>query len=230
MPNQSLEPHEQVVVLFSGGQDSTTCLYWAKERFEAVTALFIHYGQRHAVEADQAREIARQAEVLLVEQALDLSQLWATNSLTQSELPLEASPAGSLQPPATFVPGRNLLFLALAAILARRLNAQHIVGGMSQSDYSGYPDCRRDFIEAAEQTLRLGFAFDFMIHTPLMLLDKAQTWLLADQLGCLDVVRDLSHTCYAGDRTTRHPWGYGCGVCDACRLRAKGWEVAFGAA
>jgi 7-cyano-7-deazaguanine synthase len=126
------------------------------------------------------------------------------------------------------VPGRNLLFLTLAAILARRVDAQHLVGGMCQTDFAGYPDCRHDFIQATQQTLRLGFGFDFLIHTPLMFLDKAQTWLLADQLGCLEVVRDLSHTCYAGDRTTSNPWGFGCGQCDACHLRARGWEQAFG--
>lgn len=224
---QPLEFEEQAVVLFSGGQDSTTCLFWAKERFEGVTALFIHYGQRHAIEAEQARAIARLAETHLIEQELDLSGLWAANSLLDANEQLAVeTPQGKL--PATFVPGRNLLFLTLAGILAYRLNAGHIVGGMCQTDYSGYPDCRQQFVQAAQQCLQFATDKGFIIHTPLMFLDKAQTWQLADSLGCLEIVRDLSHTCYAGDRTTQHPWGFGCGQCDACRLRARGWKEAFG--
>lgn len=218
---------EAAVVLFSGGQDSTTCLFWALEKFAEVTALLVAYGQRHAVELQQARRIAAAAGVRLVEVATDFFRLHPDNALTNPELAvLDAPESGGL--PNTFVPGRNLVFLNIAAIHAYGVGARRLVAGVCQTDYSGYPDCRLDFVESAEQTLSLAMAREFMIHAPLMFLDKAETWRLAERLGRLETVVELSHTCYNGDRTRRHAWGYGCGTCPACKLRRAGYEKAFG--
>lgn len=218
---------EAAVVLFSGGQDSTTCLYWALQKFELVTALLVAYGQRHAVELAQARLIAAGAGVPLVEVATDFFQLHPDNALTNPGLEVRDAPeSGGL--PNTFVPGRNLVFLNIAAIHAYGTGARHVVAGVCQTDYSGYPDCRLDFVESAERTLSLAMERDFLIHAPLMQLDKAETWRLAERLGCLEIVVEQSHTCYNGDRTRRHAWGYGCGTCPACKLRRAGYEKAFG--
>lgn len=214
------------VVLFSGGQDSTTCLYWAKEKFETVYALGFDYGQRHRVELTQAGIIADLAGInYQVVNIQALFALTAANALLQAELPISNE---SDTMPNTFVPGRNLLFLTLAATYAYTCQAAHIVGGMCEADYSGYPDCRHQFIQAAEKAIQLATDLPFILHTPLMFLSKAQTWLLAQELNCLSCIQEYSHTCYEGDRSTKHRWGYGCGKCPACLLRRKGYEAAFG--
>lgn len=211
------------MVLFSGGQDSTTCLYWAKARFERVVALGFDYGQRHRVELDQADKIARMAEVPF--HVLNLTGLLGDSALTDSNQTVDGKHARDPNLPATFVPGRNLLFLSVAGSFAYSRDIADLVTGMCQTDYSGYPDCRRVFAESLETTLSLALApKDFRIHTPLMYLDKADTFKLADDLKILDIVLEHTHTDYHGDRSQRNDWGYGKLDNDASRLRARGWE------
>ncbi|WP_132251021.1 7-cyano-7-deazaguanine synthase QueC [Methylobacterium segetis] len=220
------------LVLFSGGQDSTTCLAWALDRFPRVETLGFDYGQRHRVElACRARLRDGLAQVepawarrLGADHTLALDALGAVSetALTRdTEIGFEA---GGL--PNTFVPGRNLVFLTFAAALAYRRGLRHIVGGMCETDYSGYPDCRDDTIKAMQVALNLGMERRFVLDTPLMWIDKAQTWKLADELGgraLVDLIAEESHTCYLGERGERHEWGYGCGTCPACDLRARGY-------
>ncbi len=205
------------VVLLSGGQDSTICLYWAKGRFDRLYALTFDYGQRHRIELDSARTIARMAGV--VEHRIlpvpTLAELGGSALLSQEPIQ-EAGGRGNL--PNTFVPGRNLLFLTLAAAWAYQLECHDVVGGMCQTDYSGYPDCRRATLDALEEAIRLGMEWEVRIHTPLMFLTKAQSVRLALEVGAMEALA-YSHTCYEG----RFP---PCGVCPACRLRAKGFEEA----
>jgi 7-cyano-7-deazaguanine synthase len=220
------------LVLFSGGQDSATCLAWALDRFDHVETLGFDYGQRHRVELDRraplragppARNPAR-APRLGADHTLALDAL---GQVSETALTREAAigyEASGL--PNTFVPGRNLVFLTFAAALAYRRGLRHVVGGMCETDYSGYPDCRDDTIKALQVALNLGMERRFVLHTPLMWLDKAQTWELAETLGgraLVDLIVEESHTCYLGERGQRHPWGYGCGTCPACRLRADGY-------
>jgi len=233
VPPPDRSPQGSALVLFSGGQDSTTCLLWARAWFERVHAVAFDYGQRHAVELEQARSIAGRLGVHITLLPLTLPSA-GQSSLTNANLPLPTDqvPAqGALElashAPSTFVPGRNLFFLTSAGALAYTLGITDIVTGVCQTDYSGYPDCRAPFVRAAEQALRLAMERPFVLHTPLMALDKAQTWLLAEALGGLELVVEASHTCYAGDRSTRHAWGYGCGQCAACQLRARGYKQAF---
>ena len=226
IPAESLS--ETALLIFSGGQDSTTLLYWAKKRFTQVEALTFAYGQRHAVELKQASWIA-QAENI-PHQIIDLTALFALNShnaLVNPNLKIESQDPHLATVPNTFVPGRNLLFLNVAMLIAYERNINHLIVGMSQADYSGYPDCREPFVRSAEQALRLATERAYVIHTPLMYLNKAQTWLMAQELGALPSVIEHSHTCYEGNRTLRHEWGYGCGVCPACVLRKNGFEEAF---
>lgn len=214
---------KRAVVLFSGGQDSTTCLYWAKRQGADVLALAFDYGQRHAVELEQARKIAEIADVPL--DVLDLRGLLGNSALTDLDREVDGAHPNDGTLPATFVPGRNLLFLSLAASYAYNRKVFDLVAGVCQTDFSGYPDCRRVFIESMETTLSLAMApHDFRIHTPLMYLDKADTFKLAEDLGALEVVLEYSHTDYFGDRSERHEWGYGRLDNDASRLRARGWE------
>lgn len=205
------------VVLLSGGQDSTICLYWARQRFEQLYALTFDYGQRHRIELDAARTIARMAGVT-EHRILPMSELAALGgSALLSDTPIQEMGArGNL--PNTFVPGRNLLFLTVAAAWAYQLECHDLVGGMCQTDYSGYPDCRRATLDALEQALRLGMEWDIRIHTPLMFLTKAQSVQLAMEVGAMEALA-YSHTCYEG----RFP---PCGVCPACKLRAKGFQEA----
>ena len=230
------ERSEGALVLFSGGQDSTTCLAWALDRFGRVETVGFDYGQRHGVEL-ACREPIRAAlrefpgwggrldEDHLIEVRV-LGQISET-ALTQ-ETAIEMGASGL---PTSFVPGRNLLFLTLAAAIAYRRNLRHLVGGMCETDFSGYPDCRDDTIKAMQLALNLGMDRRFVLHTPLMWRDKTETWALAAQLGgarLVDLVREATHSCYLGDRTVRHDWGYGCGTCPACELRAAGyhrWEA-----
>jgi len=230
LPLPLVEPAQKghsAIVLFSGGQDSTTCLYWALRHYRTVHALAFDYGQRHAVELQQAELIAAQVAVPFKILPLEALSHLGGSSLTDNQVKVN----NELQPnnlPNSFVPGRNLLFLSLAAAYAYPLGIRTLVSGMCQTDYSGYPDCRRPFADTAAQAISLAMDTEFVVETPLMYLDKAQTWRLAAALGCLEQVVSQSHTCYNGNRTTLHPWGYGCGQCPACLLRAKGYTEAFG--
>ena len=224
---------EKALVLFSGGQDSATCLAWALEKFSAVETVGFDYGQRHRIELECRSELlARIVEInptwkerLGADHTLDLSvlgQISETGLTRDAEIALREDGL-----PNTFVPGRNLLFFTLAAALTFRRKARHMIGGMCETDYSGYPDCRDDTLKALQVTLNLGMGSRNVIHTPLMWIDKAGTWALAQDLGgdlLLDLITEHSHTCYLGERTVRHEWGYGCGTCPACELRAQGYE------
>lgn len=209
---------KSALVVFSGGQDSTTCLFWAKKHFEKVVALSFRYGQRHEQEVELARSIARDADVEFHVLDVPLVGQLGANSLTDMTMHLdEVKPEGTF--PNTFVPGRNLFFLSIAAVFAREHGIFDLVTGVSQTDYSGYPDCRDAFIKSLNVTLDLAMDEQFVIHTPLMWLDKAQTWALADSLGVLDLVRTRTLTCYNGVP------GDGCGHCPACTLRRRGLET-----
>lgn len=212
----------RAVVLFSGGQDSTTCLYWAKEQFEEVLTLGFDYGQRHRVELDQATKIAEMAGVPFT--VLDLKGLLGNSALMEPGGDLNAAHPDSSDLPASFVPGRNLLFLSVAASYAFNHQCTNLVGGMCQTDFSGYPDCRRSFVDSLELTLEQALDQRMRIHTPLMYLDKADTFKLAEDLGVLDIILEHTHTDYEGDRSHRHEWGYGSETNPASRLRARGWE------
>lgn len=208
---------EAALVVFSGGQDSTTCLFWAKKKFKTVNALSFVYGQKHADEVDHAKKIAAEAGVHW--DVLDTNFINKIEhcSLTDASIKMdEEKPADSF--PNTFVPGRNLFFLSIAAVYARERGIFHLVTGVSQTDFSGYPDCRDSFIKSLNVTLNLAMDEQFVIHTPLMWLDKCQTWALADELGVMDIVRNETVTCYNGVP------GDGCGHCPACKLRRKGLE------
>jgi 7-cyano-7-deazaguanine synthase len=220
------------LVLFSGGQDSTTCLAWALERFERVETLGFDYGQRHRVELAQ-RAVLRDALAAIKPQwaqklgpdhLIDLSALGAiSDTALTSDKAIEMGAKGL---PNTFVPGRNLIFLTFGAALAYRRGLTHIIGGMCETDFSGYPDCRDDAIKAMQVALNIGMESRFVLETPLMWIDKAQSWELAEQLGgenLLEAIIEHSHTCYLGERGQRHDWGFGCAECPACRLRADGF-------
>jgi len=222
------------LVLFSGGQDSTVCLAWALERYDHVETVGFSYGQRHAAELGQ-REALRDglrrinvgwAERLAPDHMLDLPELGRlSDSALTREAEIEMTAAGL---PSTFVPGRNLLFFTYAAAIAYRRGMRTLIGGMCETDYSGYPDCRNETIEMLAKAISLGMDTAFTIETPLMWIDKAATWALAEQLGgtpLVELIVEDSHTCYLGIRSRRHAWGYGCGHCPACQLRAKGWET-----
>ena len=236
-------PSRSALVLFSGGQDSTTCLFWALAEppqgggFARVEAVAFEYGQRHAVETEQARKIADAAGVPLT--VLDLTGLLRGSALLAADAAggglaadTNASHALAADLPASFVPGRNALFLTAAGSLAFTRGIRDLVGGMCQTDFSGYPDCRLDFVQSQARTLSLALDTDVQIHTPLMDLTKAETWKLAADLGTvreldvLETVREMSHTDYHGDRTERHAWGYGKLDNPASVLRAKGYAEA----
>lgn len=207
---------EKAIVVFSGGQDSTTCLFWAKEKFGEVEAVTFNYRQRHKLEIECAKEIAK--EVGVKHHILDMSLLnqLAPNALTRDDIKVEDGKDGEL--PSTFVPGRNLLFLSFAGVLASQVGAKHIVTGVCETDFSGYPDCRDSFIKSFNVTFNLALDGNFVVHTPLMWLNKAQTWELADKLGVLDFVRNKTLTCYNGIMAD------GCGECPACKLRKRGLD------
>lgn len=226
------------LVLFSGGQDSTTALAWALDRFDAVETVGFDYGQRHSVEMECRLAIRAKLPALASTYAERLGpdhvvDLKALGTISETALTRESEIAfAETGLPTTFVPGRNLIFLTFAAALAYRRNLKHIVLGVCETDYSGYPDCRDDTIKAMQVSLSLGLDRRLVLHTPLMWRDKAQTFALARELGgqgLLDLVIEESHSCYLGDRTTRHGWGYGCGHCPACDLRAKGFAAYLAA-
>lgn len=221
------------LVLFSGGQDSATCLAWALDRFAHVETLGFDYGQRHAVEL-ACRATLREKFAGLSDWGARLGEdhtlrLDALGEISETSLTREAEITLTTEGlPSTFVPGRNLLFLTFAAALAWRRGLRHIVTGVCETDYSGYPDCRDDTIKALQVAINLGMERRFVLHTPLMWIDKAATWGLAHDLGgdaLVEIIRAESHTCYLGDRDHLHAWGAGCGTCPACALRAKGWEA-----
>ena len=224
---------ESALVLFSGGQDSTTCLAWALSRYDHVETVGFTYGQRHQVEMECREPVRVGLEAILPawqaklgrDHLIDLSVLAQIGvSALTADLPFDMRADGL---PSTFVPGRNLLFFTYAAALGYRRGIRALVGGMCETDYSGYPDCRNETLEALGKAISLGMDTTFTIETPLMWIDKAATWALADQLGgapLVDLVVEDTHTCYLGIRSRRHAWGYGCGHCPACDLRAKGFE------
>lgn len=233
--------HTSALVLFSGGQDSTTCLAQALQRYARVETIGFDYGQRHRVELEARLVVLTElrqrfpawASRLGEDHLLDvgvLGQVSETSLTRETAFAMESSGL-----PNTFVPGRNLLFLTLAAALAYRRGLEVIVTGVCETDFSGYPDCRDDTMKAMQLALSLGMDRRFLIETPLMWIDKAQTWALAHELGAasgvagggealVDLIVEHTHTCYLGDRSHRHDWGYGCGACPACELRARGWE------
>ncbi|MEG1400945.1 7-cyano-7-deazaguanine synthase QueC [Bacteroides sp.] len=208
---------DTALVVFSGGQDSTTCLFWAKHHFAHVIALSFLYGQKHHREVELAREIARKADVPFEVMDVALLGQLGRNSLTDTTLDMDKEKPHDAVPN-TFVPGRNLFFLSIAAVYARERGISHLITGVSQTDFSGYPDCRDSFIKSLNVTLNLAMDEQFVLHTPLMWLDKMQTWALADKLGVLELVRNETLTCYNGIQ------GDGCGHCPACQLRRKGLE------
>jgi 7-cyano-7-deazaguanine synthase len=221
------------LVLFSGGQDSTVCLAWALEHYAHVETLGFAYGQRHEVEliararviAAFRRDFPRWSERLgddLVIELATLGQISETSLTRDAAIEMTASGL-----PSTFVPGRNVLFLTYAAALVYRRGIRTLIGGMCETDYAGYPDCRNETLQTLARALSLGMATEFTIETPLMWIDKAATWALADKLGgrkLIDIILEHTHTCYLGDHERRHDWGYGCGACPACSLRATGWQ------
>ncbi len=221
------------LVLFSGGQDSTTCLAWALDRYSAVETVAFDYGQRHAVELSVRSTILARLKAefpdwgarLGADHVLPLEILRAIGgSALVDETRIEMGENGL---PTTFVPGRNLLFLTAAAALGYRRGVHHLVAGMCETDYSGYPDCREETVKAIAHAIDLGMDTHFSIHTPLMRLDKAATWSLAERLGgnaLVALIVEETVSCYEGNRSMRHPWGYGCGACPACELRARGYE------
>ncbi len=224
---------ETALVLFSGGQDSTVCLAWALNRFACVETMGFDYGQRHAVELAVRGRLRTQMAAMNADWkvrlgddhmvTLDALAVLSDTALTR-DTAIEIDDNGL---PTTFVPGRNLIFLCFAGALAYRRGARHLVAGMCETDYSGYPDCRDDTLKAMQVALGLGLDKRFVIHTPLMWRDKSETFALAEELGgqpFLELVVEDSHSCYLGDRVHRHDWGYGCGECPACRLRAQGFR------
>jgi 7-cyano-7-deazaguanine synthase len=222
------------LVLFSGGQDSTVCLAWALGRYAHVETVGFAYGQRHAVELLQRPIIRCELKAQLPawrsrlgeDHLLELATLGEISETALTRDAAFALTAAGL--PNTFVPGRNLMFCTLAAALGYRRGIHTLVGGMCETDYSGYPDCRHDTLQTLAKAISLGLAAPCQIETPLMWIDKAATWRLAAELGgppLLELIIEHTHTCYTAGRTTRHPWGYGCGRCPACGLRAKGWET-----
>jgi 7-cyano-7-deazaguanine synthase len=228
-----LTVHTSALVLFSGGQDSTTCLAYALARYERVETIAFDYHQRHHIELECRLNVLRElraqfpqwADKLGQDHLLDLAVLGAVSdtSLTR-DTAFKIEQSGL---PNTFVPGRNLLFLTLAAAVAYRRDLQVIITGVCETDFSGYPDCRDDTMKAMQLALSLGMDKRFLIDTPLMWIDKAATWQLAQQLGgpaLVNLIIEKTHTCYLGDRLHRHPWGYGCATCPACELRARGYE------
>jgi 7-cyano-7-deazaguanine synthase len=225
--------HETALVLFSGGQDSTTCLAWALQRYSHVETIGFSYGQRHSVELVCRPQILSAIRKGFPDWAFKLGEDYTANLDVVKEISdtaltrdVEIS-MGSNGLPTTFVPGRNLMFLVTAAAFAYRRGISVLVAGVCETDFSGYPDCRDDTVKAVQLAINLGMERRFVIETPLMWIDKAATWTMARNLGgdpLVEVIKESTHTCYMGDRSKKHTWGYGCGTCPACELRANGYE------
>ena len=231
--DRPFEPGGAALVLFSGGQDSTTCLAWALERFERVETIAFDYRQRHRIELDQRlkvldevrRAFPQWANRLGEDHFIDMGVLGQISDTSLTRNVAFELESGGL--PNSFVPGRNLLFFTFAAAVAWRRDIRNLVGGMCETDFSGYPDCRDDTIKALQVALNLGMDRRFVLHTPLMWLDKAETWQLADRLGgeaLVEIVLEHTHTCYMSERGPRNAWGHGCGECPSCALRKRGFE------
>ena len=221
------------MVLFSGGQDSTTCLAWALEQFPRIETVGFDYGQKHKIELDCRTPILEAVKGFKTSWAKKLGEDHMVDLTTLGEISETALTKDmEIQMldntlPNTFVPGRNLIFLTFAAVMAYRRGLRHLVTGVCETDYSGYPDCRDDTIKAMQLALNLGMEARFVLHAPLMWMDKAETWQLAEELGgneFVELEKEHTHTCYNGDRSTRHEWGYGCAKCPACELRKQGYE------
>lgn len=225
------------LVLFSGGQDSAACLAWALDRFEHVETVGFDYGQRHRVELDCRTAIRGRLKIDFPEWGRKLGQdhmvsmeglKTISDTALTAETEITMTEAGL---PSTFVPGRNILFFTYAGAIAYRRGLKHLIGGMCETDYSGYPDCRDDTLKSLQASLNLGMESRLVIDTPLMWIDKAETWRMIERLGgaaLVELVRAESHSCYLGDRETSHAWGRGCGTCPACKLRAAGWVAYTG--
>ena len=224
---------KSALVLFSGGQDSTTCLAWALDKYSHIETVAFNYNQRHLVELECRKVVLQNiraqfpewADKLGEDHLLDIPVLGriSDTALTQDR-EIEFSKSGL---PTTFVPGRNLLFLTLASAIAYRRGIEVLVGGMCETDFSGYPDCRDETIKSQEKTLSLGLDYPLIIETPLMWIDKAATWKMANDIGgnrLINIIKNDTHTCYLGDRSVSHDWGFGCGTCPACELRKAGWN------
>jgi 7-cyano-7-deazaguanine synthase len=225
---------DTALVLFSAGQDSSTCLAWALQKFDSVETVGFDYGQRHKVELECREVVRNQMCELFPDWRVKLGSdhtinLGALGDVSETALTREAEiKLGEDGLPTTFVPGRNLIFLTFAAAIAFRRGHRHLIAGMCETDFSGYPDCRDDTLKAMQVALNLGMNSRFILHTPLMWLDKGQTWALAHSIGGNDLVNlilEETHTCYLGNRQIRHEWGYGCGECFACQLRKRGYEA-----
>ncbi|NCD11362.1 MAG: 7-cyano-7-deazaguanine synthase QueC [Epsilonproteobacteria bacterium] len=215
----------KALVVFSGGQDSTTCLGWAKNRFEYVESITFDYGQKHKVEIAQAQKIATLLHVKNTLLSLDAFSQLNDSALIDSTQDIGAHHRVHTNLPASFVPNRNAIFFTLAHAFAQKQGIEHIIIGVNQTDYSGYPDCREPFVKALEVALNLGSEANILFHYPLMHLTKAETFALSKEEGVLDLVINESHTCYNGEHSEKHAWGYGCGMCPACVLRKMGWEA-----
>jgi 7-cyano-7-deazaguanine synthase len=224
---------ERALVLFSGGQDSATCLAWALSRYDEVETVGFTYGQRHGIEMECREPVREGLQAISPEwkaklgrdHLVDLGILAQVSlSALTADLPFDTRADGL---PSTFVPGRNLLFLTFAAIIAHQRQIKYVVTGVCETDYSGYPDCRDDTVKALQVAINLGMESRLALETPLMWIDKSATWKLAEEFGgraLIDLIIEKTHTCYQGDRSHRHEWGFGCGTCDACRLRSEGWR------
>ena len=228
---------ESALVLHSGGQDSTTCLAWALSRFRRVETIGFDYGQRHFVELECRKVVLSEIRAIFPKWAIKLGEdqvvsVGVLKDISDTALTRDvAIRMGENSLPTTFVPGRNLLFLTIAAAVAYRRDIKVLVAGMCETDYSGYPDCRDDTIKALQATINLGMDKRFVIETPLMWINKAETWRLARELGgdpLVELIKESTHTCYMGDRSKKHPWGYGCGTCPACELRSNGFKQFVG--
>lgn len=215
----------RALVVFSGGQDSTTCLGWAKNRFEYVESITFDYGQKHRVEIAQAEKIAKILGIKNTLLSLDAFSQLNDSALIDSTQDIGAHHRTHTNLPASFVPNRNAIFFTLAHAFAQKQGIEHIIIGVNQTDYSGYPDCREPFVKALELALNLGSEANITFHYPLMHLTKAETFELSDKEGVLELVLNESHTCYNGNHEEKHAWGYGCGECPACILRKAGWET-----
>ncbi len=217
------EKKKSALVVFSGGQDSTTCLGWAKNRYDFVETITFDYHQKHSIEIEQAKKIAKLMSVPNYVLEINIFAQLNDSALIDSSLDINARHKKRPDLPASFVPNRNAVFFTTAHAYAQKAGLDHIITGINQTDYSGYPDCRMPFIKTLEKALNLGSESEIKFLYPLIHLSKAQTFKLAEEEGVLDIVIKETHTCYNGDRSVFHPWGYGCDECPACKLRKKGW-------
>lgn len=215
--------NKSALVVFSGGQDSTTCLGWAKNRYEHVETITFDYHQKHAVEIEQAKKIAKILQVANFVMEINIFAQLDDSALIDTSLDINAKHRNRPNLPASFVPNRNAVFFTAAHAYAQKMGLDHIITGINQTDYSGYPDCRIPFVKSLEEALNLGSESDIRFLYPLIHLSKAETFKLAEEEGVLDIVLKETHTCYNGDRSQFHEWGYGCDACPACELRKKGW-------